>query len=359
MKASSVFALVVAIGVAILVTSGCGSVGPAPVGAGVNAPPPATPPAKWLYVHHNGEFFSYRLPLSAASKPVVAATEWPGSAFPPVITVGPYGNVALANATEIRILNPPIVSFDRSRIKLTIKLTPAITNVGPYGAELEDIEYDPNGNLWLFNNLGPSITELRAPLTKNMVASLSIPWGAPGSKTSGYTALGPARFDVNAALYLYATNGNDRSRLFKVSFPYAKPASSLGINLDQPDFVDSTQYLPTSKNPASVILGQYIGQLRTPKPGSPPSPPADVLGQFNEPLMPVNGLIPNDHTSTVVDALVADPPRELFYTLGQTGRINAYTLPLSGGAKPVLNLPCLAGTTDCTATGFQKLELAP
>lgn len=174
MKASSVFALVVAIGVAILVTSGCGSVGPAPVGAGVNAPPPATPPAKWLYVHHNGEFFSYRLPLSAASKPVVAATEWPGSAFPPVITVGPYGNVALANATEIRILNPPIVSFDRSRIKLTIKLTPAITNVGPYGAELEDIEYDPNGNLWLFNNLGPSITELRAPLTKNMVASLSI-----------------------------------------------------------------------------------------------------------------------------------------------------------------------------------------
>ena len=37
---------------------------------------------------------------------------------------------------------------------MTIKLTPAITEVGPYGADLVAMAYDPNDNLWLLNNLG-------------------------------------------------------------------------------------------------------------------------------------------------------------------------------------------------------------
>jgi hypothetical protein len=357
MKASAIFALVVAIGVAILVTSGCGGVGPAPVGAGPNAPPPATPPAKWLYADHNGTFYAYRLPLTAASKPARTLSEWPGLGVPPSIAVGPYGDVAVASLTEIRIFTPPIVSFKRSHAELSIPLTPAITQVGPYGADLVDMEYDPNGNLWLFNNLGGGgISELRTPFSKNMVASLTLGFGAPGSKTAGYT-MSQGRFDVNAALYIYAL-AVTRARLFKLSFPYAKQPSSLGIDLDQADVVDSSQYLPTSENPASVLLGQYTGALRTPKPGSPPSPPVDVLGQFDEPLMPVNGLIPNDHANSIVGALVADPPRELFYTLLlTTGKLQAFNLPLRGGAKPVISVPCLAGPSNCT--GHEHLFLAP
>ena len=38
--------------------------------------------------------------------------------------------------------------------------------MGPSGADLMDIEYDPNENLWLFNNLGAEITELRSPISK-------------------------------------------------------------------------------------------------------------------------------------------------------------------------------------------------
>ena len=75
------------------------------------------------------------------------------------------------------------------------------------------------------------------------------------------------RFDVDSALYIYALTSRGRGRLFKDSFPYAKPPSSLGINLAQADFVDASQYLPTSKNPADLLLGQYAGALRTPKPG--------------------------------------------------------------------------------------------
>ncbi len=357
MKASSVFALIVAIGVAVLVISGCGSVGPAPGGAGKNAPPPATPPAKWLYVDHDGTFYAYRLPLTAASKPVRTLTEWSGLGVPPSIAVGPYGDVALASPSKIRIFAPPIASFEPSRAELSIPLTPAITQVGPYGADLVDMEYDPNGNLWLFNNLGGGgISELRAPLSRHMVASLTLGFGEPGSKTSGYT-MSQGRFDVNAALYVYAI-ATSRARLFKLSFPYAKQPSSLGIDLSQADFVDSSQYLPTSENPADLLLGQYTGELRTPKPGSPPSPPVDVLGQFDEPLMPVNGLIPNEHVNTDVGALVADPPRELFYTLLlTTGELAAFDLPLRGGAKPVISLPCAAGPSGCS--GHEHLFLAP
>jgi hypothetical protein len=357
MKALACCCFILAVAAALLAAPGCGSVGPAPLASSIPVPPNATPPAKVLYVDHLGTLYSYGLPLSAGSQPEKALDEWPNLGFPPTIAVAPNGAVAVASNTALRIFQPPIVSFEASHAKLSIPLTPAITQVGPYGADLIDMEYDPNGNLWLFNNLGGEISELRPPFSKNMIASLTLGFGQPGSKTAGYTMV-QARFDVNAALYVYASAAT-RSRLFKTSFPYAKPPSSLGIDMAQADFVDSSQYLPTSKNPANLLLGQYTGELRTPKPGSPPSPPADVLGQFYEPLQPTQGLIPNDHVNTIVGALIADPPRERFYTLeSNDGALDVFGLPLQGGAKPVLSFNCPGGTSNCDEKG-EHLFLAP
>ena len=191
-----------------------------------------------------------------------------------------------------------------------------------------------------------------------MQASVTIGFGQPGSKAAGYTSLGEGRFDVSATLYVYATNGSGNSRLFKIGFPYAKPPGTTGLNLDQADFVDSSQYLPTAKNPADLLLGQYIGALRTPKPGSPPSPPVNVMSQFYEPLQPTKGLVPNEHVNTVVGALIADPPRERIYTLQETGgELEVFGLPLRGGAKPISTLSCLGGASNCTA--HEHLFLAP
>jgi hypothetical protein len=361
MKTSSIFAVLIAVGTAVLAISGCGgNVGPAPSTSGPPIPPLPTPAAKWLYVDHYGTLYQYQLPLSTGSKPVRTLTEWPGlgSGIAPAIAVGPYGEVALSDNQEIRVFLPPIVSFDSSHAKLSLKLTPAITEVGPYGADLIDMEYDPNDNLWLFNNLGGEVSELRPPLTKHSLAALTFGFGQPGSKTAGYTMV-QGRLDVNSTLYIYATTAGARARLFKDSFPYAKQPSSIGINLAQADFVDASQYLPTSKNPADLLLGQYTGELRTPKPGAPPSPPVDVMGQFYEPLQPTQGLIPNDHVDTVVRALIADPPRERFYvTESSNGELDVFGLPLQGGAKPVLKFNCLAGTVNCEAAS-QHLFLAP
>ncbi|HEY2474115.1 MAG TPA: hypothetical protein VGI19_04870 [Candidatus Cybelea sp.] len=358
MKVSSLFAALVGVGAAIVVVSGCASVGPAPVSSRIAIPPTATPAAKWLYVDHLGTFYAYHLPLTSNAKPARTLPEWPGLAAPPAIAVGPYGDVALASTQAIRIFKPPIVSFDRSHAQLSLKLTPAITEVGPYGADLVDIEYDPNNNLWLLNNLGHEVSELRAPLSKKSVAGVRIAFGQPGTKTSGFSTLVQARFDVNAALYVYA-NAATISRLFKVSFPYAKQPSSIGINLAQADFVDSSQYLPTAGNPASVLLGQYIGALRSPKPGSPPSPPVDVMSQFSEPLQPTQGLFPNVHSDTVVSAVAADAPRLLFYTLALAdGSLGAYQLPMQSNAKPKFSIRCLAGSSGC-ADGHDHLFLAP
>ena len=358
MKASSIFALVLVVGGAVLAVSGCGSVGPAPITGGVPVPPNPTPPANRLYVDHLGTLYSYRLPLSSGSKPFQTLTEWPGLGLTPAIAVGPHGEVAVASPTEIRIFRPPIVSFTPSRAKVSIELNPAITEMGPYGADLVDMEYDPNDNLWLFNDIGAEISELRAPVSKNSIAALTLAFGQPGSKTAGFTFLNQGRFDVNATLYVYASS-SARSLLFKLAFPYAKPPSSVGINLAQADFVDTSQYLPTATNPASLLLGQYVGQLRTPKPGSPPSPPVDVMSQFNEPLNPVAGLIPNAHADTIVNALIADPPRERFYaTEAATGKLDVYNLPLAGGAKPVFSLPCLGGASLCDEKGAHVF-LAP
>src|ERR1700722_17131584 len=359
MKISMLFALVVAVGAAVLAVSGCGSTGPALVTSPPQGPPNPTPPAQWLYVDHNGTFYAYRLPLHADSKPERTLAEWPGLGLTPAIAVGSYGEVGIPIPPQIRLFPPPIVSFEASHVKLSIPLTPAITEINASGnADLGDTEYDPNDNLWLFNNIGAEISELRPPFSKRMQASLQIGFGQPGSKAAGYTNLGEGRFDVNATLYVYASNAAGSSRLFMIAFPYARPPGSTGLNLDQADFVDASQYLPTAKNPADLLLGQYIGALRTPKPGSPPSPPGDVMSQFYEPPQPTKGLIPNEHVNTVVGALIADPPRELIYTLQTTdGELDVYGLPLGGGAKPALRLKCLAGASGCTA--HEHLFLAP
>lgn len=364
MKSSTVFALLIGGTMATLAASGCNGVtGPAPLTSPIPVPPNATPPAKWLYVDHYGTFFAYALPLSAQSTPQRTFTEWPGLTIPPQIAVDPFGNVALSGPNAIKIFKPPIDSLDPSKAKLTIPLTPAITNMSPSGAELVDMEYDPNGNLWLFNDLGPEITELRTPFSKHMVANLAIIFGAPGSKTAGFNTIVQGRFDVNATLYVYASatskQGNTISKLFKIGFPYAKPPSPMNVNLLQADFVDSSQYLPTSKNPASVLLGQYDGALHSPHPGDPPSPPVEVLSQFDEPLQPVNGLFPSNVVDTIVGALTADAPRQSFYTLDAgVGTLESFPLPMTPHSKPSLNITCIGGAPSCSHKS-EHLFLAP
>ena len=155
--------------------SGCGVVsGPASPPVSQPPPPTSSPAANSLYVDHNGTFYEYRLPLSPGSKPMRTLTEWAGLGIAPVIAADQYGNVALGSPTELRFFKAPIVSFAPSRAKLRLTLTPAITEVGISGADLVDLEYDPNENLWLFNNLGAEISELRAPISQSSVAALTI-----------------------------------------------------------------------------------------------------------------------------------------------------------------------------------------
>jgi hypothetical protein len=359
MKISSCFAVLVALAGAVAAISGCDTMtGPAPIGVSNPPQPTATPAARWLYVDHNGTFFAYALPLSAQSKPVRTLQEWPRLGLAPQIAVDPYGNVALASSKTIRVFRPPIESFARSHAKLSIPLTPAITEMGLSGADLVDIEYDPNQNLWLLNNLGGEVSELQAPLTKTGVAAVTIQFGAPGSKTAGFSTLVQARFDVNATLYVYASSAL-RSRVFKVGFPYAKPPSSLGLNIAQADFVDASQWPPAAPVQPSLLLGQYFGALASPHPGSPPSPPVDVMSQFAEPLDPQLGVFPDAHVDTIVGALVADPPRGVFYTLDAgDGRLDVYGLPLRSHAKPTISLRCLAPAGSCSQK-IEHLFLAP
>ncbi|MBV9719460.1 MAG: hypothetical protein JOZ77_09070 [Candidatus Eremiobacteraeota bacterium] len=359
MKASALFLTLMsaaAIGSAI---AGCGAVGPAPSGIGTSAPEPtATPAARLLYVDHNGTFYEYRLPLTPSSTPERTLVEWPKLPLPPVIAADQYGNVAVASSESIRFFRAPITSFAQARAYSTLKLTPAITQIGDSGADLVDIEYDPNENLWLLNNLGALVSELRAPIRKSSVAAVEIGFGAPGSKTAGYTTLVQARFDVNAALYVYASSAT-RSRLFKTSFPYAKQPGSIGVNLAQADFVDSSQWPPTSPIAPSLLLGQYFGPLRSPTPGSPPSPPADVTAQFPQPFNEEQGRFPESHVNSVSGALIADTYRNSLYTLDATdGSLLVYGLPLDNNAKTKVSLPCLGGAAECDLKP-EHLFLAP
>jgi hypothetical protein len=352
----------VALVASLLAVAGCGGGGSGPAPVAISSPPLPTPtpaPGK-LYVDHNGILFEYALPLKANAKPVRRLVEAPGSGIAPQLAVAPYGSVAIVTATTLRVFKPPVVSFEPARAQVSIPLTPAITQVGPAGAELTDAEYDPNGNLWLVNVLG-EISELAAPTSRStQTASLTIQFGAPGTKTSGFSPV-HASFDVNATLYVFAatSNGIQTARLFKVGFPYAKPPSGTGLNLDFADFVDSTQYLPTNPNPRPVILGQYNGSLQSPPPGQPPPPPVNRLAQFAQPLDPVQGLFPDATVNTLVGAVAADAPRTVFYALDQiTGRLDVYPLPMAPNAKPVLTLACLGGANYCSDKP-EHLFLAP
>lgn len=338
-----------------------GDPGSQPVTTIYTAGPGATPSPgpKTLYVDHHGTLYRYALPLTAGEKPSQALVEAPGSALTPQLSVDPYGTIAVATNTTIRTYAPPVRSFQSKYAKLTLKLTPAITEIGPAGADLVDIEYDPNNNLWLLNDLGGEISELAVPIRKNSVAAISIPFGAPGTAAAGYTALIQGRFDVSAALYVYAASAAaNRSRLFKISFPYAKPPSSVGLDIAQADFVDSSQYLPTDPHPSSLLLGQYNGPLSSPSPGQPPPPPSNVLAQFAEPF-PAHGLFPSAHTDSIVGALIADPQREAFYTLEvSTGTLSEFALPMQNGAKPKFTIPCPGVPSDCSGQS-EHLYLAP
>jgi hypothetical protein len=350
--------LIVAVGIGIAV-EGCGATGPAPLAISQPPQPTATPASKLLYVDHNGTFYEYHLPLLPGSRPFRTLTEWPGLTTAPAIAADQFGNIALASSQQIRFFNAPIVSFSKSRAVLKLKLTPAITQVGPFGANLVDIEYDPNENLWLLNNLGADISMLRAPITRGSVAALTIGFGAPGSKTSGFTTLVQARFDINATLYVYASNSVPRSRLFKLSFPYAKQPSGMGIDLAQADFVDSNEWPPTAPNAPSLLLGQYNGALHSPRPGSPPSPPVDVTAQFAQPFNPQVGLYPDAHLNHIAGALAADTYRASFYTLDAgDGSLNVFTLPMATNQKPTVSLRCLAGPSNC-GHKLEHLFLAP
>lgn len=358
MKLATIFITLAGVAAFAAVVSGCGASGPAPLTIEQPPPPTATPAANLLYVDHNGMLYAYRLPLAQNSKPIKTLTEWPGLGIAPVITVDQYGRFVLGDSSELRFFKPPIESFARSQAYFRLTLTPAITNVGTSGADLIDLEVDPNENLWLFNNLGPEITELRAPIKKTSVAAVTVVFGAPGSKTAGYTSLVQGRFDVNAALYVYASSSS-RSRLFKISFPYARPPSTLGIDLAQAAFVDSSEWPPTAPNAPSLLLGQYFGQLQSPKPGSPPSPPVTVTAQFPQPFNPSQGRFPDAHVDTLIGALAPDTYRYSFYTLDAgTGDLDVWGMPLSSNVKPKLTLRCLAGPSNC-GHKTEHLFLAP
>jgi hypothetical protein len=358
MKASTLFIALVGAGAVATAAAGCGASGPAPLAISQPPMPTSTPAAGRLYVDHNGTLYEYRLPLSSASTPLLALPEWPGLAVAPVIAVDAAGSIAVASPTKIRFFRPPIRSFAASRASLILTLTPAITQIGLSGADLVDIEYDPNANLWLLNNLGAEISELRTPITKSSIAAVTLGFGAPGSKTAGFTTLTQARFDVNATLYVLASSST-RSRLWKIGFPYARPPGSMGLSLAQADFVDSSQWPPSARNAPSLLLGQYFGQLHSPRPGAPPSPPVNVLAQFPQPFDPSVGRFPDAHANTLINALTADPYRAAFYTLDAgTGALEVWGLPLGANATPKITLPCLAGPSNCSQKG-EHVFLAP
>ncbi len=352
MKARTFFVFSLTVLASLCAIGGCGGGGSGPAPLAISSPPlptPTPPPGK-LYVDHNGTLFEYALPLKAGSKPVRQLVEAPGSAIAPQLAVDPYGKIAIVTAATLRIFKPPIVSFEPGRALVSIPLTSAITQVGPAGALLSDVEYDPNGNLWLVSVLG-EVSQLAAPISRSTrTASVTIQFGAPGTKTSGFSPV-RASFDVNATLYVFAAPaaGIQSARLFKSSFPYAKPPGGTGLNLDFAAFVDSSQYLPANPNPVPLILGQYNGPLHSPPPGQPPPPPVNRLAQFALPLDPVQGLFPDATVETLVGAIAADPPRDAFYTLDQiNGRLESYPLPLGAATKPAFSLPCIGGANYCS-----------
>jgi hypothetical protein len=324
-----------------------------------------TPAPRHLYVEHNGTFSIYALPLSHSSKPLRSIADTTGDGLPPQIAADQFGNVALASPAEIDLFHAPIVSFARKHAYLKIPLAPAITQIGPSGADLSDLEFDPNENLWILNNYGGGqASELQAPLGKYSVAAATIAFGVTGTKDGPYGSVRNARFDVNSNAYIYATQPQgSASVLFKSGFPYAAAPSPVdGLNLAIPDFVDPSQW-PDGPPPAlaaGTLIGEYTGSLASPAPGKSPTPPVEVLAEFTLPLMPVNGVYPSATVQDVSGALIADPPRLVFYSLeASDGALDVYGFPLSNRSRPQIVLPCAARTPALCDNKPEHVFLAP
>lgn len=366
MRLSSIFSGLFVVAGALLAVVGCGGGGSgylAPGAAGSNPSPTPTAAARYLYAVRAGQVSVYTLPLKANEKPLHVIDETPGQPTQSLsIAVDIFGHVAIASTTDVRLFNPPITSFAPSKAKLTIPLTQAITPIGSTGADLVDLEFDPNLDLWFFSATG-DITELQAPLTRQSVARADIVFGAPGSKTAGYSSIVQGRFDISNTLYVLANNPNTGALLFKIGYPYGKPPSGFyGLNLSQAAFVDGSEwtYGPPPGAGTGVVLGQYFGALKGVPPLKPTPPPVNVLAQFTEPIIPqLTGVFPTASVKAIVGALAADPPRNLFYTIDAAdGRLNAYSIPLTNNAKPKITLACTSGPSICNGK-LEHLFLAP
>jgi hypothetical protein len=357
---------------ALAAAAGCQAAGPvlappaAPDAVAVRPmvyPTPVPTPAARLYVDHGGVLSIYKLPLVAASKPVLILPENPGSVSAPAIAVDQYGEIAIGTTAEVRLYEPPVKTLKAKAAKLHIPLTTANTAIGVSGAELVDLEFDPQLNLWLLSGIAGEVTELQRPLTSQSVAVSTVLFGVPGTKTAGFGQVIQARFDVSGNLYVYAVNSSlpppQSEQLFKESFPYVKPVSTTGLNLEQVDYVDPSQFPPSNPNPVSVTLGQYNGPLHSPPPQAPPPAPVDQLSQFASPINTIQGPYPSASVNYVAGALIADPPRARFYTLDAIdGRLRVWGLPLENGAAPSITIACHSGKKRCTG-GSEHLWLGP
>lgn len=333
--------------------------------AAVYPTPPPTPSAR-LYVDHNGTIFIYKLPLTLKSKPEQVLAQSPGSTSTAVAVDG-LGEIAVGTPSELRLFGGPkkhVTTLSPTKAWLRIPLTPAITSIGINGAAIADLEFDPTNNLWLVSAGGvPEVTELQRPFTKQATAVSTVIFGASGTKAAGFSAVSQARFDISSALYVYAGNNNvpppQGQQLFKSSFPYVKPVTSTGLDLEQADFVDSSQYLISNPYPIPMILGQYFGPLHSPPPQAPPPPPVDELAQFQNPINVVQGPYPVATVNVVVGGLIADPPRMKIYTLrASDGQLQVWPIPLVNNGLPKISLRC-PGTKTLCLTGSEKLFLGP
>ncbi|MBV8489533.1 MAG: hypothetical protein JO199_03310 [Candidatus Eremiobacteraeota bacterium] len=314
-------------------------------------PTPQPSPAKYLYVDHLGMLAIYRLPLTANSTPMRVLDENPGGGAP-AIAVDAYGEIAIGTTTEVRLYQPPIVSLAAKDATVRVHFTPAVTAIGPSGADIVGMVFDPSLNLWLLSGIGGEVTELQRPITPASVAASTVLFGVKGTKTSGFGILGGASFDISGTLYVYAINSGlpppYDGQLFKLGFPYVKPISTTGLNLSQADFVDTSQFLPSNPNPVPALLGLYNGPLHSPPPQVPPPAPVDELAQFASPLNSVTGPFPTATVSIVIGALIADPPRTRIYTLESTdGRLAEFAFPLQNRARALLTLRCPFKPSNC------------
>jgi hypothetical protein len=375
MKPSSILCSLAFVALAVAAVAGCGAGSSTPSAMPAqqfslprNYPATPTPAPRLLYAVHSGVVSVYSLPLKANAKPLRVLDVTPGHpTTTEAVTVDAFGKFAIVTPKQLRIYLPPITSLAPSKARLTIPLTPAMTAIGPAGADVVDVEFDPYDNLWLLSDLnstGADITELPTPISRMSVSPLNIQFGVAGTKTSGFQSVVQGRFDVNSSLYVYANNSNIGGQLFKIGFPYGKPPSSYyGLNLLQAAFVDASQFLygPPAGMGNGAIFGQYFGQLYGTPPLQPTPPPVNVLAQFNEPLMPDGRgmLFPNVTVKANVGALAADPPRDLVYTLDVAdGKLNVYPMPLPRSGKPNFSLPCSGGPSICNSQ-LEHLFTAP